>query len=423
MISALAHLSVRENLPRYVREQARRAVERLWSNVIQRGEPLTDRLIAVRVDAMAKFDSESVPLLHAEISRGLHPTAGINTMTRLVGWYIARGQPDVALEMIKEGLEGKGICKPDKQVFDYAIRSARNKGSVGREVVLKLLEIKPANVSLSPSGIGHTLGHLLAWGMDTDLVVSHFVDAVVKHPLYNTIDNWMLCVSAVLNRDGMNEAEFITSLKIAKLLESVPPSNASPTSSRLLWARLFTRLLSCDLPENTRLTLLDGCLGLFPPVNKLHLGRIPIISIVKHAMSRPDQDRSTDIYRILDWYCERHRTQPNQCRWTIFEAFIVALQHREYAIALNLLQYPAFCKEADYAKARSLVASLTKSSQVSPVMLAKLRLTIMGTPIPDLDLEDDDKGEKAREVIPADIVTEHVVDADLEDGMDDTWSA
>ena len=425
LISAFAHLSVREDLSKYVRDQARKSADQLWSNINQKRTTLTDGLIAARIDAMAKLDSESVPYLHAEISRGLHPKAGTNTMTRLVGWYIARGQPEIALAMIKEGLEGKGICTPGRQVFDYAIRSARNKGSVGRDVVIQLLKIKPVDVELSPSGIGHTLGHLLSWGMDIDVVVERFVDAIVKHPVYNTIDNWMLCVSAILNRDGMNEIEFIASLQIAKLLETTPPTNATPTTSRLLWARLFNRLLTSNLPENTRLTLLDGCLELFPPVAKLHLGRGPLLSIIKHALSRPDLDRSTDIYRILDWFTERHRAQPTQCRWTLFETFIVALQHREYAMALHLLQDPTFCKDADYAKARALVASLTKSSSISPVMLGKLQLTIMGTPTPDLDLEPDEMGlrEDEPEVIPADAVAEQAADIAVDEELDEIYPA
>lgn len=424
LISAFAHLSVREDLSKYVRDQARKSADQLWSNISQKGTPLTDGLIAARIDAMAKFDSESVPYLHAEISKGLHPNAGHNTMTRLVGWYIARGKPEVALAMIKEGLEGKGICKPGNQVFDYAIRSARNKGSVGRDVVIQLLQIKPVDVELSPSGIGHTLGHLLSWGMDIDAVVERFVDAIVKHPVYNTIDNWMLCVSAILNRDGMNEIEYIAGLQIAKLLETTPPSNATPTTSRLLWTRLFNRLLASDLPEHTRLTLLDGCLEMFPHVAKLHLGRGALLSIIKHALSRPDLDRSTDIYRILEWYNERIRAQPNECRWTIFETFVIALQHREYAIALHLLQDPTFCKDADYPKARALVASLTKTSNVSPVMLGKLQMTIMGTPTPDLDLEDEGISTKDEpEVIPADVVTEQAADMAVDEELDEIYPA
>lgn len=239
LIHAFAYINGRSDFPRSTRDGAGKAAEALWQSVRQEGIPLVDSVIAARIDTLAITGPYAVEHLHEDIECGAYPLAGRDTLSYLVGFYIRRGQPDKAVALIQAGISGKGICRPDRRVFSAAVRAARRVRSNGPTLMVDLLRLKPPDVLLTTSAVGHTLGHLLYWGHSVEDIISRFEATVVQHPKHNLVDPWMSCISAILHRDLVTPQSFAVAIGIASLLATKPPPNLTATTARLLWKRIF----------------------------------------------------------------------------------------------------------------------------------------------------------------------------------------
>jgi hypothetical protein len=382
---SFAYLAKRQESTLALKQQAVEAAEDLWGEINRIGVPVNDDLLSGRIESLSMYDPVSVPALYQIISSGKFPQAGIKTLTCLVNYFMRQGQAEQALEIIRAGLEGRGISQPHKSAFTSVIKLAalsQYRGKESQRLVLKALELKPARIPLDPASVGLVLAHMLAWGYKTDRVLEAFRQNIMQSERFNMIDCWEVTITSMLTRyqdhHETTESEFFVAIKILGLTRTEPPRNISHYTGQLLWSKIFRRLIASSLSAERRAELLDLCVDSFPPPEVLQFVPDRFLAIIEDALIRPRRDRIAEVKGLVEWYLERSKMYTGDRRLVTIGYVQLCVRHGELGLALNMVEEHDSMSNAAKRQARAVIEQVTRGRLASPAVLDELRLAMHG---------------------------------------------
>jgi hypothetical protein len=382
---SFAYIAKRQESSLALRQQASEAAEELWGEINRNRTRMNDDLLSGRIESLSMYDPLSVPRLYEVISSGSFPQAGIKTLTCLVNYFMRQGQADQALELIRAGLEGRGIARPHKSAFTSVIKLAAQsqyKRKESERLVLAALDLKPANIPLDPASVGLVLAHMLAWGYNADRVVKAFRQSIMESEHFNMIDCWEVTITSMLtryqDRHETTESEFFVAIKILALTRTEPPPNITHYTGQLLWSKIFRRLIASSLSPDVRAELLDLCVDSFPPAESLQFVPDRFLAIIEDALNRPRRDRIAEAKGLVEWYLERSKSFSGDMRIVTVGYVQLCVRHGEFGLALNMLEELEAISSAGKRQARALIEQVIRGKAVTGALLNDLRLAMYG---------------------------------------------
>jgi hypothetical protein len=379
---AFSYIAIRAESPLVIRQRAARLADDLWRTVERSGTDIDDELLSARIDSLAMYDAHSVPQLHLQIEKGVYPKAGSVTQRCLIGYHMRQRNSDVALEMIRAGLEGRGICRPGRAAFANVIKLAALYETGSREVVVEVMSLKPPDIVLSADAIGLILAHMLHWGFETSAVIDRFRHSIVQNPKLNSIDVWEDCLTSIMTRrqekHETTAREFMVAIRILGFPREEMAHNVTHYTGQLLWGKIFRRIIASKLPAETRAELLELCIDQFPAPDTLHFLPERFMAIVESALIRPQRDRISEAEGLVDWYIERGKIFPGERRIVMVNYILLCVRHGELGLALNMLDEPDVGNRAARDAAKTIITQVTRGKLVDSVLLDKLRTVLAG---------------------------------------------
>jgi hypothetical protein len=381
---AFAYVARRPESTKAIRQQAIESAENLWGEIVQRKVPINDNILSGRIESLSMYDPQSVPTLYDVISTGSYPQANSKTLTCLVNYFMRYGESEQALEIVRAGVEGRGICTPHKSAYTNLVKLAgipQYEGERSRQLVLETLKIKPANISLDPAAVGLVLAHLLSWGYTVDQVIERFRQSIIQSSVFNTIDCWEVAITSLLtryqDRHVTTENEFHVSIRLLGLTRTEPPPNITHYTGQLLWSKIFRRIIASSLSSDTRANLLDLCVDAFPPAPVLQFALDRFLAILEGALNRPKRDRIAEARGLFEWYTERSQIYRVEMRTVTLGYVQLCVRYGEFGLALNVIEDQAFSDSAK-RKARSIIEKATRGAPASAALLDELSRALAG---------------------------------------------
>jgi len=421
---AFAYIATRQEMSPAIRRQAIELAENTWARINSSGLVIDDHLLSGRIESLSMYDPSSVPTLHTLITTGMYPQAKIKTLTCLVNYFMRRGYADDALELIRAGLEGRGICRPHKTVYTSVIKLAAL-SQYGREdsrrIVLDVLKLKPEHIALDPAAVGLILAHMLSWGYTADQVIDRFRQSIMKSERYNTIDCWEIAVTSLLtryqDRHESTEQEFFVAIRILGLTSTEPPPNITHYTGQLLWSKIFRRLIASSVSQEIRADLLDLCVVSFPPANVLQFVPDRFLAILEDALNRPRRDRISEAKGLVEWYLERSKIFISDLRSVAIGYVQLCVRYGEFGLALNMIEEQDFISQSGKRKARAIIDQVQRGKPVNAGLMDDLKMALIGRYKPTDDeaiVEPEPEVEEDRDERADDTLVAETDDADVE---------
>jgi hypothetical protein len=382
---AFAYIARRPESPPVVKQQAVELAENTWARINRSDMPVDDHLLSGRIESLSMYDPVSVPALYNVISTGFYPQAKSKTLTCLVNYFMRQGHGDHALEIIRAGLEGRGICHPHKSVYTSVIKLAalsQYRGDESRRIVLEVLKLKPEHIFLDPAAVGLILAHMLSWGYTADQVVDRFRQSIMKSERHNTIDCWEIAITALLtryqDRHESTESEFFVAIRLLGLTSTEPPPNITHYTGQLLWSKIFRRLIASSVSRETRADLLDLCIVSFPPANILQFVPDRFLAILEDALNRPRRDRISEAKGLVEWYLERSKIFISDLRSVAIGYVQLCVRYGEFGLALNMIEEQKLISQSGKRKARAIIDQVQRGKPVNGGLMDDLKMALVG---------------------------------------------
>lgn len=382
---SFAYIVKKQDSPKAIKKQAIEAAEDLWGQINRSGIPIRDDLLSARIESLSMYDPVSVPPLYDIISSGKFPQAGVKTLTCLINYFMRQGQAEQAFDILRAGLEERGICYPNEKTFTGVLKLAglsQYRGEKSRKLVLEALRLKPAKIPLDPASAGLVLAHMLSWGYKVDEVLARFRQSIIQSDRFNTIDCWEVAITSMLtrfqDRHETTENEFFVAIRILDLTRTEPPPNVTHYTGQLLWSKIFRRLIASSIPQETRAELLDLCVDSFPAATVLQFVPDRFLAILEDALNRPRRDRIVEAKGLIEWYLERSKIYPSDMRQVTVGYVQLCVRYGEYGLALNMLAETDSISGTAKRQAQSVIAQVTRGRPANGAVLDALRLAMFG---------------------------------------------